>query len=368
MDRISAAGNLTIEMSSERWRLIGTNGSSEEEVLLEAATGEPLHYPSVFAAKRRLPDTGSIPVESIQRVVLGWSHEDESWHLGLLLGPELAEPRGSRWCEIARWPDPETTVFSDIASQAGRALAHTLARPFNLIQPKVVEEQAPAPPPPLPELPIEFDTWRIEKNSNLKLVRASRWARSRMLRIVWYTLLVVVYLLLSMTSLTGIIALPKPEFLPYLGLVTAALLILMIFYLLYQVLIPPDTIVIDSQSRLVRAERNGRKRWEISSDAVESVYASEFANIRSDRNGVKRVTLGYGEMNLRLRDGSFRYLFSADQKDSERLVDAMREGRRPTGETVAPLTAYDVLTDMEAAASYLAGALGVPCVYDQRPR
>ena len=59
-----------------------------------ANTGQPIKYLPVFAHKRRLPDTGRLPLDSIQRVVLGWSHEDESWHLGLLLGPELAEARG----------------------------------------------------------------------------------------------------------------------------------------------------------------------------------------------------------------------------------------------------------------------------------
>ena len=118
MDRISAAGNLTIEVKPESWRLI-VNGNSQERVLVEVSPGEPIRYIPTFAAKRRLPDTGKLPIENIQRVVLGWSNEDESWHLGLLLTPELASARGSRWCEIARWPDPDVNVFSDIA--------HTLA-------------------------------------------------------------------------------------------------------------------------------------------------------------------------------------------------------------------------------------------------
>src|SRR6185369_11802124 len=144
MDRISAAGNLTIEVKPESWRLI-VNGNSQERVLVEVSPGEPIRYIPTFAAKRRLPDTGKLPIENIQRVVLGWSNEDESWHLGLLLTPELASARGSRWCEIALWPDPVVNVFSDISSQAGRTLARTITRPFNLIEPPVEAERAPKP-------------------------------------------------------------------------------------------------------------------------------------------------------------------------------------------------------------------------------
>src|SRR5512145_1151081 len=176
MDRISAAGNLTIEVSPERWRLIA-NGNGQEQVLVEALPGEPLQYRPAFAQKRRLPDTGKLPGEQIQRVVLGWSQQDEAWHLGLLLGPELAELRGSRWCEMARWPDPETGVFVEIANQAGRSLASALGRPYNFITPEPKTETAAAPSVPLPVLPLELDQWTLEKADHLQLRRSSRWVR-----------------------------------------------------------------------------------------------------------------------------------------------------------------------------------------------
>jgi hypothetical protein len=359
MDQISAAGNLTIEMDTDRWRLIG-NGASPGQLLLEAVSGQPLHYVSVFAAKRRLPDSGSLPLEQIQRIVLGWSNEDEAWHLGLLLEAELAQERGSRWCELARWPDPDTTVFVDIARQAGRSLAGAVSRPFNFIEPEIKEKEAvAAPPPPLPELPLTLDLWTIEKQNRLQLTRAARWRQGRLLRSVWYTLLALVYIVLSVVTLTGVIALPKPEFLPYLGLAVAALLIGMVVYMLYQVFTSVDKVIVDSESRSIRGLRGKNARWRLTSDQIKGVYVSQIVAKRG-----KKRTVQYGELNLCLSDNSFRFLLDQSQFENDLLPPDAEMGEKP----VAPMNPYAVYTDLQAAGLYLAQTLDVPCYYDQRPR
>ncbi len=139
MSRISAAQNLTIEIEDNRWRLL-TNGDGPERVLVEAAPGEPLRYIPLFASKRHLPDIGVLPIERVQRVVLGWSGSDGAWHLGLMLDPDLAEMRGSRWCEMAHWIDPDRSLYGRQATEAGESLAESIAKPFNLIPPR--EEEA----------------------------------------------------------------------------------------------------------------------------------------------------------------------------------------------------------------------------------
>ncbi len=53
MDRISAAGNLTIEVDVDRWRLM-VNGGTPERVLLEASANQPLQYIELFGSKRQL--------------------------------------------------------------------------------------------------------------------------------------------------------------------------------------------------------------------------------------------------------------------------------------------------------------------------
>jgi len=384
MDRISAAGNLTIEVKPDSWRLI-VNGNAQERVLVEATPGEPIRYIPTFAAKRRLPDTGKLPVENIQRVVLGWSNDDESWHLGLLLTQDLANARGSRWCEIARWPDPDVNVFSDIASQAGRSLARTITRPFNLIEPPPQSERVSKAIeiPPLRTLPLEFDLWTLDKReSQLQFTRSASWGRSRLLRIVWYVLLAALYVVLSVTTLSGVIALPSPFviqlealsnlyppdgkilevpaiYLPILGLLTAVLLVIFIISTFYRLLTRPDRIIVDETSRSVYAQRGSREGWRLDQVAIDSVYVSEMVGHR----GKKRV-VHHGEMNLRLQDGSFFHLFDQPQP----VDDVLSPTDTPDTDAVLGLTPLSAFTDMQMAGLWVAQSLNVPCWYDRRAR
>lgn len=358
MDRISAAGNLIIEMKPESWRLIA-NGGGQEQVLVEAAPGQPLRYLPVFAQKRRLPDTGALSSDQIQRVVLGWSNHDESWHLGLLLGTELASVRGSRWCEIARWPDPDTSVFGDMATQAGRSLASALGRSFNLIEPQPNAVEAPPPPPPLPALPLHLDVWTLQKDRVLQFRRDGKWARARVVCILWYTLLVAVYIVLSLLTLQGQIALPKPEFLPYLGLAVAALLVLGILYTLYQLMFTPNRIVIDSTARRITALTGSRVRWQLQPAGYQSIYVSQTLMKRSSK-GDSASVFSYGELNVLLTNGKFKYLLDVSERFKSKEVVSSRD------DLLVELTQENVHTDLQAAAMYVAQALGVPCWYDRR--
>ncbi len=354
MDRISAAGNLTIEMKPESWRLIA-NGGGQEQVLAEAAPGQPLHYVSMFAQKRRLPDTGVLTSDQIQRVVLGWSQQDEAWHLGLLLDAELATARGSRWCEMARWPDtgyPDSTMFSDIALQAGRSLAGALNRPFNFITPA---ETAPSPAPPLPPLPLRLGEWTLTKTDSLEFHRDGRWARSRVLRFLWYGLLVAVYVALSLLTLQGQIALPRPEFLPYLGLAVAVLLVGGMGYTLYQLLFVPNRIVINPAARTIAGCKGRRERWLLTPDAYQSIYVSQIVG----KKGKKAVSQ-HGELNALLISGRFRFLLE--------VGEGGELPRQDNSDLLVELQPQDVHTDLQAAGLYVAQALNVPCWYDRRGR
>ncbi|MBI5667049.1 MAG: hypothetical protein HZC41_03505 [Chloroflexi bacterium] len=356
MDRISAAGNLIIEMKPESWRLIA-NGGGQEQVLVEAAPGQPLRYVPVFAQKRRLPDTGALSSDQIQRVVLGWSNQDESWHLGLLLGSELASVRGSRWCEIARWPDPDTSVFGEMATQAGRSLASALGRSFNFIEPQPGAVEAP-PPPPLPALPLHLDDWTLEQAKMLQFRRSGKWARARVIRIIWYTLLIVVYVALSLLTLQGQIALPKPEFLPYLGLAVAALLALGIIYTLFQLLLTPNRIIVDAATRQITARAGSRQRWRLQPAEYQAVYVSQTLAKRSGADGAS--VFSYGELNVLLTNGKFKYLLDV----SERFKSSEMVPTR--SDLLVELKQETVHTDLQAAAMYVAQALAVPCWYDRR--
>ncbi|MEZ4667177.1 MAG: hypothetical protein R3E39_04540 [Anaerolineae bacterium] len=355
MERISAAGNLIIENDPIVWRLIATN-NDEPRILVEAEMGKPVRYIEAFATKRKLSNSGILPLDLIQRVVLGWSQEDQSWHLGLLLESAIAESRGSRWCELARWPDPDVTIFSDVATQAGRTLARTIARPFNFIEPdSALAKPVAAPPPPLRSLPLEFDQWKLLRQSTLQLLRSSEWARSKWLRLIWYGVLASVYFVLSLVTLRGVIALPKPEFLPYLGLGVGAFLILVMLYTLFQLLNQPGRIVI--QPDAVRAMRSNTTSWQVDRDVVEAVYVSEVVN----RKGKKQI-IYHGEINLCLKDGRFQRLLEQPHSIEDDDIPKPKD----TDERIIPLNLYNAQSDLQMAGLYVAQALNVDCRYDRR--
>jgi hypothetical protein len=370
MDRISAAENLIIKMRPNHWRLlVGGETRGNEHVLVEAVNGQPLRYAAEFATSRRMPKNGELPVEYISQVVLGWSQDDESWHLGLVLAPDLAEARKSRWCALAHWPDPDGNVFIDMAQQAGTSLANALGRPFHLVPMRRRPEPAPPPEPPLPELPLTVGTWKLERRTpaHLQLLRSSRWSVSRLTRATWYTSLSVVYVVLSTATLNTDLALPNagtmlpnPEMLPYMGLVVAVMLILMTLYILYELIARPDRIVIDGERGRIVALRGNRKRWTLQRDQLQGVYVTQVVN----RRGKKRK-IYHGEINFLLGKKRFFRLIEQPEREEPRR----EEYEEAAEEAVTSLTAFDVQDDLQAAGLHIARTLGdLPAWYDQRIR
>ncbi len=359
MERISAAEQMMIEMGDAQWRLI-SNGSREPLVLMEASPGKALSYLPDFASTRRLPKGGSLPLEYIQRIVLGWSAEDESWHLGLMLNPDLAQARGSRWCEIARWPDPHTNTFDEIASRAGRSLAEVMTRPFSLVPPKPKE---PEPPRELPALPIVLeDTWTLDRSAdgNLELLSDKGWRRQALRRILWYSLWSLVYALLIYGTITSNIAPPNPWFLPHLGLLSMVLLIALIFKNLYRLMTRPTHFVIDPTQQVIRAQHGKGTRWMLYDHELKGVYVSQLVG----KARHKPATPVYGELNLHLRhanDNRFRFLLRAEE------IVEFEDELDGTEEAVVELNNENYTTDLQAIGLYIADALGISAWYDRRP-
>ena len=120
MDSVAAAENLSVELAPDAWRLLHEDLHGARELLSAGRDGR-LRYSPAFAASRRLPAGGALACAHVDHVLLGWSPADEAWHLGLLLAPQLANLRDSRWCELAHWPDPEQSDFRDLAERSGQA-------------------------------------------------------------------------------------------------------------------------------------------------------------------------------------------------------------------------------------------------------
>lgn len=367
MTRIAAADNLTIDYTPERWRL-SLNGEFQERVVAEAAPGRPLRYIPGFADRRRLPPE-ALDREQIKQVVLGWSGSDQAWHLGLLLMPDLAEQRGSRWCEIARWQDPAATEYAAAAEHAGRALADALNRTFRLIPPQVQRESAPARLA-LPALPLKVGIWTLNREGDgetLALTRHSRWLIARLLRIGWYGLWMVVYVVLSVATLTVKLALPNsgtllpnPAVLPLLGLATGLILFVLILKNLLDILVQPGRIVLDPVNRTIAAYTGSTRRWMFRADQLQAVYVSQVMGKRRNRRVVY-----HGEINLQLDERQFHPVIV--QENEEERLERSATGEKALHQDVLPLEVAGIDTDMQAAGLHIARALGdLPCWYDQR--
>jgi len=339
---------------------------------LAEATAEGFIYNGVFARARCLPAEG-MPTKMIEQVVLGWQKSDESWHLGLLLHPQIAEPRGSRWCELARWPDPDQTLFVEQAQEAGERAALLLDVPYQFIRP---EPLAPAEPPrPLPALPLALGVWQLINTGThvgqtlapdqLALVRSPQWHRA--VRRRWLSRLFwsVVYFAVSVLTLTSDISLPNagtlipnPHLLPYLGLIVSAGLLLYGAYERWRAAVDVSLIVFDARS--AKGFNKAGILWEVCTSDAQSLYVSEvFKNAR-------RRVVEYGELNVHLGGGIFHRLMQQDAVMANHVSQPPPGWQPGAADQVLPLTRADYATDLQAAALYLGEKMGLHVWLDCR--
>lgn len=420
VNRLAAGGGLTIETRPDVWRLL-ING---DKVLLEAVSaGQPIYYSAMFASQRRLPPEG-LSTDDIQRVVVGWSVKDESWHLGLMLEPQLADQRGNRWVELAGWSDPDTDLFDDTAVQAGERLAAQIGRAFNRVEPRPLEQRQsmairesrlpasereysgfgadrPAvstafipPAAVMPALPIHFDLWTLAQSAPqmLTLSLSNAWGRAKLVRAGWYIVWAGVFTLLAIASLTSGIAFPRmgtltldlpnqppidiaPPALTLViaGFVCAGLLIIAALVNIIRAASAIKRIEIDGQRGLVRGMKGRRAAWSIPASAMQSVYASQIVTRATPvkRSGGEYPTrnVRYGELLLHLSDDQFKHLISQstfDDKLPAHVVDANAITEAINQDRVSPLLPQTAYTPLQAAAVLTAQALNLPARYDER--
>ncbi|MCS6834872.1 MAG: hypothetical protein NZ750_02505 [Anaerolineae bacterium] len=370
IDSISAADNAIIKLQ-DGWQLI-----QHDHVLAEAKP-QGLVYNLDFGASRRLPADGLLPREAVEQVVLGWQASDETWYLGLVVARELALLRQSRWCALARWPDPDASVFGELGAQAGQALAHILGVPFVYVPPR-----PSAPPPPtreLPPLPLSLGNWEMHRAEraetrlgaslepgDLYFIHSPRWRRYHLGRALWFALCAVVYVVVSVATLGSRLALPNsgtlipnPHILPYLGLSIAVGLL---FSSLGQLFTLSRSINLIQLSRNhLTWWRGGRVVRQIPAQDIQSLYVSEVIK-RRERGSLTE----HGEINAHLGGGRFELLISQGVPLSSAAQHPSDSPQGPRQLGVHRLTRDSYRTDLQAATLYLAEALGLPAWEDVR--
>ena len=372
MPRIAVSANSLVDYSPDRWRLVQVDDLAEPKLVVEAKSGAPLRYNGYFAVSRDLPEAGEILEADLGQVVLGWSKESSSWQLGLTLSPEISLARSSRWFELLRFTNPDASVHEGAAIQLGTALANTLGIPFASTAPLAIEPEPEPEPIPLEPLPLDLGLWRLERGieGELRLAREKRWLRAKQRQIAWYGTLTVVYLWVSIATLTSELGLPiagtlipNPAWLPYLGIAVAVLLLLAIARLLLIILREPNSIVINPYEKTISAARGNQRLWKVNAGGIQSIYASEVVKKRG-----RKPTIFHGEINLHLLDGRFMPILV----DKEKIVDALLTGRDPLAEKeraadMHVLEPEAVSTALQAAALHIGVCLGeLPVWYDRR--
>jgi hypothetical protein len=364
MNQVSAADNHTIQASASHWRLL------HNKKPLAEGSSRGFRYGGRFGSSRRLPEDGNLQAKQILQVVLGWQQTDESWHLGLILAPDIASQRGSRWCELVHWPDPDISVFQDLAQTTGQGLAQALDVPFYTIPPQAVDD---APPPrDLPQLPLNFSDWQMDAVAGDKysfvIKRTRSWTFRKLRRIAWYAFWMLVYLILSLATLVSDIALPNtgtllpnPKLLPYMGLGIVVMLIGVMVYHFLDMFRKPDKIFIDGTRAAVSAWTGSKMRWVVPLAEIQSIYVSEMVKKNEQAPMTK-----YAELNLHLGGGDFHFVL-AQEMPEENKHTPQPELMIPRSEDIRDMNREIYYTDLQAAALYISEALGgLPTWYDLR--
>lgn len=378
MPRIAILPNTLVDYSAEAWRLIQLDNRAEPKLLLEAKNGLPLRFSGAFAVSRDLPETGEILVNDLGQVLLGWSRQSTSWQLGITLSEAISLARNSRWFEILRFTDDDPDVHEAEARQLGEALAATLGIPF--IAKDEIQEQVAAPQPaPLAELPLDLGLWWLERpeaDGELQLRRKARWQSARRRQMAWYALWMVIYIWVALATLESELGLPNagtlipnPDWLPYLALVVAALLLLQILRQLWVGLRTPNTIVFNAYNKSIRGLRGSSQLWQLSAGGVQSVYVSEVVKPagrgRLPFTGSAHSACQHGEINLHLLDGSYVTVLLDQAKRRYSLLPGAVEQDGEEG--VSALEASQASTALQMAALHISRTLGdLPVRYDRR--
>jgi len=383
MPKFVAANNLTIQSDDSAWRLF--NGRGDDSQPLVEAKPDGLSYGPVFAAARRLSPDGHLTPDQIAMVVVGWAVEDSSWHLGLMVTPEIAQARGGRWCGLARWDD----YAGRDAEQAGAALAAALNKPFRYVPPvsaptpaeeaaeepgaspdlHVVETPAAIPelelPPVLPmALPIGVGEWVLEEHlQGMLLRRPQAWRTRTLIYGLLSIVLATIFALLSLGAKLSSYAPLQPDWLPLIGLGIAVVMLgAGIWQLL--TLARATSVLIDNRQRLVRVMRG--KRQTVVQSPYEGIEYLLISHILSRREaGSSTDPIAYD----RIWPEVWIHLYSPRRGFINVCYTSHTEGRMRSGLSLderRPLNLAEIDTPAHHAAHLIAEMIGVPAFVEAR--
>lgn len=361
MPELSALDSLAVRFDSETW--ICLDGDDGDPLI--TAVGSAIVFHPTFARSQNLPS--QITPDQIQMVVAGWAEEDQTWHLGVLLEPDLSAQRGGRWCGFARWAESG----GGDAESAGRALGGLLVRPFRLVAPTLPAEEPPsepeveAEPIALLPLPLDLGEWELVEDAvGLLCKESGTWRRSMLTRMLILGGLAPIFGYLSVGAITSVYASVQPEWLPYLGLIITAVLIFLAGTQAIALLRGVHA-VIDQRSRMVRRlTRNGQVLVQTPFEGVEYVLATQVINRRQEESGARKGNTPIpfsAEVWIHVYSPRRGFILLSHSSDlSGIIMPEITLGQKH------PLNLEEVNTPAHHAALHVAEMIGVPAYLDQR--
>ena len=365
---LTAANNLLVEFDADHWTM-RVAGSTEPAVEADA-TG--LRYTAAFANARRLEARG-LPADQITMVVTGWSDEDSSWHVGLLLDPVYGASRGGRWCELARW----ITVNGGEAESAGHKLASLLQRPFRLVPPESLAPTAPAAEPaydlseaaeeappkrevPIHDLPLQVGEWTVSALFNgMQWERTKRWRNDQLVRGVFFAVLTPVFALLSLGAWFSPYANVQPEWLPLLGLFLAAVMLLSALSAFWEILSSPTTTV-DSRLRVIQQKRRSSSKMVQSPfEGLEYVLISHNVVRKQNADAERMIAALEVWIHVYSPRRGFILLCNSEHVEGYFRRNLNMEHRRP-------LDLSEIDTPAHHAAAHVGQEIGIPVYCEER--
>ena len=370
MKQIPADRSRIITLEQDKWRIL-QNDSTPPIEIVKANTTTGLEFEETFAKTHHIPNSGQLSRNHVSEMVLGWSEREVTWKLGMVLHDQNNGQANKRWFELATWYDFDGTEMVDTVNATGETMAGVLGVPYQTLIPERIQVQDQTDEP-LPSTPLSFGIWNfdaIDKSSDGEATRylfqrKRQWQWRKIRRIVWYSLWCVVFLLVAIGTLSLPIDLPNtgtlvnPEWLPYMGIISAAILATIVIMTIYELISTPTKLLLNRNEQSVSSWVRDKEDWKIRADAVQAVVVSE---VLSKRN--RRLPISHGEINLQLHDDRYHHVLSLETAEDFDKQELLFE------EKTTNLTTKTVSTPLQIAALYIARNLGdVPVYYDVRTR
>jgi hypothetical protein len=370
----SLASPYTLSFSTTSWAL-SANGTDDVYI-----THGTVQYSPMFAELRALPADG-LQTQDIRAAVLGFSESDQQWHLGLLLNTTLAAQRQSRWCPLMQWHSASVSsddggVQSSEPYQALQALAQVLGVPYQVVDRSDTSSKTKRKAVPLAALPLTTGQWTLvqdpAEDGTLRYEREKRWWYDRLARGVWYAVLTVVYVAVSIATLNSPLALPNegmmlpvPQYLPYLGLFSAVIIVCLSIYHFWLAFTSADAFEFapDGDVRTLRGTNVVRTTSvQDAARPTQGVYLTQLLS-----NHSANATVVHAVLNLWQGETNFQKLITFDPLQLPAMPQVTDDdGAAVDG--VLPFNTDLATTPLQHAALHIAQTLGVPCYYDQRIR